>query len=69
VSYVMVESILDVVALIILGGVQHLFPITIRRGRAKEGRAMENNPMGFNSEFNSCQMLNSGITLITERCC
>ncbi len=48
VSYVMVESILDVVALIILGGIQQECPITIGRGRAKEGTAVENNPMGFN---------------------
>jgi hypothetical protein len=44
----MVESILDVVALIIAGGVQQECPITIGRGRAKEGTVMENNPMGFN---------------------
>ena len=48
VSYVMVESILDVVALMIVGSIQQECPITIGRGRAKEGTAMENNPMGFN---------------------
>ncbi len=47
VLYVMVKSILDVVALIILGGIRQQCPITIRRGRAKEGVAVENNPMGF----------------------
>jgi hypothetical protein len=69
VSYVMVESILDVMALIILGGVHHYCSITIGRGRAKEGTAVENNRMGLNWESNNCQMLNSSITLITERCC
>jgi hypothetical protein len=44
----MVESILVVVALIILGGVWQECSIIIGRGRAKEGTAVENNPMGFN---------------------
>jgi hypothetical protein len=48
VSYVMVESILVVMALIILGGVGQEYPITIGRGRAKEDTAVEYNPMGFN---------------------
>ncbi len=46
-SYVMVESILDVMALIILGGVRQEFPITIGRGRAEEGAAVDY-PKGFN---------------------
>jgi hypothetical protein len=46
-SYVMVESILDIVALIILGSIQQECPITIGRGRAGEGVAVEN-PKGFN---------------------
>ncbi len=44
-SYVMAESIFDVVALIILGSIQQESN-TIERGRAKEGAAVDN-PKGF----------------------
>jgi hypothetical protein len=46
-SFVMVESILDLVALIILGGVQQECRIRIGRGRAEEGAAVDY-PKGFN---------------------
>jgi hypothetical protein len=42
----MVEFILDVVALIILGSIQQECPITIGRGRAGEGAALDN-PKGI----------------------
>jgi hypothetical protein len=47
VSYVMVEYILVVVALINLGGVQQECPIMIGRGRAGESVAVDY-PKGFN---------------------
>ncbi len=46
-SYAMVESILDVMALIILGFVQQECPIIIGRGRAAGKGAAVENPKGY----------------------
>jgi hypothetical protein len=51
-TYVMVESIFDVMALIILGGIQRNVLYNWRR-QAEEGAAVDN-PKGLNSESNNC---------------